>query len=116
MERFQSIGQLLVALSVSLIIFPFISLPAIESIVSRTRELGIAVNPELVGDYASGCFIVLLLSLLETMVVILYSLIPIQELLLIIFSLLCSQMVVVLILVLFLWRATALLYYIARKK
>lgn len=109
-ENFQGIGQLLATLSTSLIVFPFVSFPAVERVISSAEEVGINVSPELVKDYASGCLTVFIISLLEVTSVILYSITHQQLFLYIVFSLFPSQLIVVLIIVVFLLRATSLLW------
>lgn len=62
----------LIVLSVTLIVFPFVSVSGVESIVSRAQSLGIKVNQKLVEDYVDGCFIVFLLSVAELISLVLY--------------------------------------------
>ena len=109
-ERFQYVAQLLVALSASLIVFPFVSFPAVERVISSAEELGVVANPRLVEDYATGCLVVFMVSLLEVVLVIVYSLTQRRELLYLVFPLLASQLVVVLVIVFFLWSVTSLLW------
>ncbi|MEM1832530.1 MAG: hypothetical protein QXJ97_13495, partial [Desulfurococcaceae archaeon] len=71
--RLHGAMQPLIALSVSLLVFPFVSVPAVESIVSRARSHGLRVSSELVKDYVDGCFTVFLLSVTELLLLVLYA-------------------------------------------
>ena len=115
-ERFHDVAQPLIGLSVSLIIFPFITVPAVENIVSKARELRISVNLRLLEDYINGCFTVFLLALTEIIVIIIYSLLPSWVLLCVAFSVLGSLAVVLGILVLSLWQVMELLYRVVQQR
>lgn len=102
-------AQPLAALSVSLTLFPFISVSAVESTVSRARSLKIPVNEALVRDYVDGCFLVSLLSILELLLLVLYAFTFSSLIVFIAISVLASLVASVTILMLGLWQITRLL-------
>lgn len=99
----------LVALSVSLIVFPFISVPAVESIVSRAQSLGVKVNQKLVEDYIDGCFIVFLLSVVELLLLVFYAFTDLPVIVFTTIPVLVSLIFVTIILVSGLWQITRLM-------
>ena len=108
--RFEAALQPIIALSVSLVIFPFISIPAVESIVSRAERAGIKASSKLIEDYIHGCYTVFLLAVTEIVLVTAYSFLKeVLLLLLLAVPTLITLIIVLLILVYSLWRATLLL-------
>jgi len=112
----------IMALSVSLVVFPFVSVPAVESITARAEKAGIKVNPKLLKDYIDGCFTIFLLSTAEIILIIVYQIIgeiagnivvfalPMKTLILCgLLSLLCTLIVILVLVILALWEATSLL-------
>ncbi|MEM1866044.1 MAG: hypothetical protein QXD57_07440 [Ignisphaera sp.] len=65
--------QPLIVLSVSLLVFPFISVSAVESVVLRAQSLGLKVSKSLLKDYVDGCFTVFFLSAVELLLLVLYA-------------------------------------------
>jgi len=110
--RFREASATVTALSVSLIIFPFISVPAVVSIVERAEKLNIRVNPSLMKEYVDGCFIVLLLSTVELVLTIAIQLTEGNSLLtLVAFALLLTLISVFLLVIYRLWVALSLAYF-----
>jgi len=104
-----------VALSVSLIIFPFISIPAVESIVERAEKLNIKVESGLVRDYVDGCFTAFLLSAIEMVLIIAIQLVEgVTLITLATFALLLTLIIVFFIVVYSLWVVTRLLQEVAK--
>ena len=101
--------QPIVALSVSLIIFPFITIPSVESIVSRAERAGIKVSKKLVEDYIHGCYTVFSLSLIEIISIIFFIFFSTWIIIYLILSFFITKMVVLLILVYSLWQVSVLL-------
>jgi len=105
--RFREALPFVAALSISLIIFPFISISAIENIVERAEKLGIKVDPMLLKDYVDGCFTIFLLASIEMVLIILIQLIEGVPLLnLTTLALLLTLIIVFFIFVYSLWKAT----------
>jgi len=108
--RFSEALSFIVALSISLVIFPFISISAIENIVERAEKLNVRVNPKLVKDYVDGCFMVFLLSTVEIVLMIAIQLIEsIPIITLTAFTLLLTLIIVLFTIVYSLWKAARLL-------
>jgi len=108
--RFREALATVVALSVSLIVFPFVSVPAVESIVERAERLGIRVNPRLVKDYVDGCFTMFLLATTEIILAITIQLTEDTHLItLAAFALLLTLTIEFFTVVSSLWKATRLL-------
>jgi len=113
--RFREMLSTVIALSVSLIIFPFISVPAVESIVERAERLNIKVNPRLVKDYVDGCFMVFLLSTIEMALIIAIQLVEGAPLItLASFALLLTLIIILFTIVYSLWVVTRLLQEAAK--
>jgi len=114
--RFREALTTVTALSVSLIIFPFISVPVIASIVERAEKLSIKVNPSLVKDYVDGCFTIFSLSTAEIILIIAIQLAEGNSLLtLVAFALLLTLIFVFFFVVYGLWVATRLLQEITKR-
>jgi len=112
----------IIALSVSLVVFPFVSADAVESITARAEKAGIKVNPKLLKDYIDGCFTIFLLSTAEIILIIVYRIIgevaenivvfifPMKTLILSgLLSILCTLIVILILVISALWEATSLL-------
>jgi len=113
--RFREMLSTVVALSVSLIIFPFISVPAVESTVERAEKLNIKVNPKLIKDYVDGCFTIFLLSTVEMVLIIAIQLVEgIPLITLAAFALLLTLIIVLFTVVYSLWKVTRLLQEAAK--
>lgn len=116
--RFEVALQSVIALSVSLIIFPFITVPAVESIVSKAERVGVKVSNKLVEDYVHGCYTIFLLSVVEVVLIIVYSFLGKTLLtlpvILLALSTLAVLIIVLLILVYSLWKVTLLLQRILK--
>jgi len=108
-DRFEAALQPIIALSVSLVIFPFMSVPAVESIVSRAERVGKKASTKFIEDYVHGCYTVFLLAVAEMVLVIVYSFLKGVLLLLLAVPTLTTLIIVLLILVYSLWRITLLL-------
>ena len=115
-DRFESALPSIIALSVSLIIFPFVSVSAVESIVARAEKTGVRMNPNLVKDYLDGCYTIFLLSAIEMILVITYSLSKTVLLLILALSLLPSLVIVLILIVVALWNVTLLLQNVVSSK
>ena len=111
-SNFSFVSQALIGLSISLILFPFISVPVVHSVVTRAWELGIEPSKELVKDYVDACFTVFVLSTMEMICVITYSLSHWIELVYLMFPVLVAMITVLLILSFGLWKVAVLLYTI----
>lgn len=115
-DAFSAAADYVVALSVSLIVFPFVSVPAVERIVSRAESVNIRVNPRLVKDYVNSCYAVFMLALTEIILIITYSLL--EEpwfLLLLVLSNLVTLLLILAFLMLALWKTSLLLIEVTRK-
>ena len=115
-SNFSFVSQALIGLSISLILFPFISVPVVHSVVTRAWELGIEPSKELVKDYVDACFTVFVLSTVEMICVIMYSLSHWITLVYIMLPVLVAMIMVLLILSFGLWKVAALLYTINGKR
>ncbi len=107
--RFEVALQPIIAFSVSLVIFPFISVPAVESIISRAERAGIKVSSKLVEDYIHGCYTVFLLAISEIVLIITYSFLERSLLILLAVPILITLIILTLVLVYSLWKVTLLL-------
>jgi len=109
--RFKEALNSVIALSISLIIFPFVSVPAVESIVEHAKKLHIKVSSNLVKDYVDGCFTVSILATIEVVLIIAIQLIEEIEFLLILIALalLLTLIIDFFIIVYSLWVVTRLL-------
>ena len=108
--HFQEVSQPLVGLSVSLIIFPIITVPLVGDIVLKTRSLGIKVNKNLVKDYVNGCFTVFTVSVVELIMVLLKPFINYCIIDYLLISFLSALIVILVVLMLSLWKIVRLLY------
>jgi len=112
-RRFGESVQPLIALSVSLAIFPIITVPLVGEIVSKARDLGIRVSKSLVEDYVNGCFTIFILSIAELILVFLITVLEtIVVLYYLVIALLASILLVLAVLMLSLWKIVKLLYEI----
>jgi len=110
--RFREALSSVIALSIPLIIFPFVSVPAVESIVERAEKLRIKVSPNLVKDYVDGCFTVSILATAEVVLIIAIQLIEEIKFLLalIALSLLLTLIIDFFIIIYSLWVVSKLLH------
>lgn len=115
-SNFSFVSQALIGLSISLILFPFISVPVVHSVVTRAWELGIKPSKELIKDYVDACFTVFVLSTVEMICVIVYSLSHWITWVYIMLPVLVAMITVLLILSFGLWKVAALLYTINGKR
>jgi len=114
--RFEGALPSVVALSVSLIIFPFITVPAVESVVERAEKLGIKVNQKLLKDYVDGSYTVFLLAVAEMVLIIVVQLVEEALLLTLAALTLLSTLIIVLFIVVYsLWEVTRILQDLAAK-
>ncbi len=109
---FREAFQPIIALSVSLVIFPFITVPAVESIVSRAKKLNLYVNPSLVKDYVDACFTVFIMALSEIVLLIVYSFTHKTLIAYTALATLTTMILVLFTLMAALWQVTALFYKI----
>ena len=109
-EHFQEVSQPLVGLSVSLIIFPIITVPLVGDMVLKTRSLGIKVNKNLVKDYVNGCFTVFTVSVVELIIVLLKPFINYCIIDYLLISFLSALIVILVVLMLSLWKIVRLIY------
>jgi len=115
--RFREILTTVVTFSVSLIIFPFISVPAVESIVERAEKLNIKANPRLVKDYVDGCYIASLLSTVEIVLIITIQLVEgVPLITLAAFALLLTLVGIFFVVIYSLWIVTRILQEIEISK
>lgn len=105
--------QPLIALSVSLLVFPFISVPAVESVVSRAQSRGLRVSEGLVKDYVDGCFTVFLLSAVELLLLVLYAFTRYGAIVFVALAALASLVFNMVILMLGLWQIARLMMELA---
>jgi len=108
-KHFSEIFSPLVALSVSLIIFPIITIPYIGNIVLNAKRLNIQVRRELVKDYIDGCYTVFALAVSELLAILAKPLIT-DYMVYLIVSLLIALVITLVALMLSLWKVTKLLY------
>ncbi len=109
-EHFQEVSQPLIGLSVSLIIFPIITVPLVGDIVSRVKNLGIKVNKNLVKDYVNGCFTIFAIAVMELLIILIKPFINYDIIIYLIISFLLSLVIILVILMLSLWKIVKLLY------
>jgi len=116
--RFREATATVIALSISLTIFPFVSVPAVESIVEHTEKLHIKVSPNLVKDYVDGCFTVSILATIEVVLIIAIQLIEEIKFLLILIALalLLTLIIDFFIIVYSLWVVSRLLQELAGRQ
>ena len=115
LKNFESALQALLGLSISLILFPFITVPIVHNVVTRARELGIKINKNLIKDYINACFIVFILATMEIVSIIIYSLASSPLWFYIIFPVLVTMLIMLVLLTLGLWQVVKILYEIIKE-
>lgn len=104
----------LIALSVSLIVFPIISVSTVEDVVSKARSSGIEVNQRLVKDYIDGCFMIFILSMVNLLLLVFYAFTGLWVIVFTTVSVLVSLIFVMIILMSGLWQITRLIIELAK--
>ena len=114
-KNFENASQALIGLSISLILFPFITVPVVHNVIVRARELGIKINKNLIKDYINACFIVFILATVEIVSIIVYSLTNLMLWFYVIFPILIVMLIMLVLLTLGLWQIVKILYEIIKE-